>query len=490
MTKDEFNSFTSNIPGTVLCIKKFGSAPDVFYSNSIKDCTGYTPEEIIRMPGNHFSIVHEDDFQTVKKKYTELQTNHEASNGTIKYRINSKNGDIHWLRENLRIQWGSENNIEQIISSIVDVTDLTNENEIIKGEFERIQEVNFAKDKFISIVAHDLRAPFTSLLGFTEILLNEPDLPEEEKNEYLNYINDASKNQLLLINYLLDWSRLQTGRVAVESRRLNLSTIIQNISIYLSGTVIQKKINFKVNIPEDLYIFADEKLINQVFTNLISNSIKFTPEGKSIIVSAQRFKEGMVEAVVSDDGLGIPEEDQDKLFKLEHKVSTPGTRGEKGTGLGLTLVKEIVEKHGGDIWFYSEISKGTSFHITVPEAKNLVLIVEDDASTRQLYKRILSKVVPNFELIEANNGYEAMSQIVDTIPSLVITDHSMPLMNGYQLIEAIREKEEAKNIPVIVVSAKISDQLLEEYQKLGVDKLIKKPFDSNELSQAISQIIV
>ena len=119
-----------------------------------------------------------------------------------------------------------------------------------------------------------------------------------------------------------------------------------------------------------------------------------------------------------------------------------------------------------------------------------MLIVEDDASTRQLYKRILTKVVPNFELIEANNGYEAMSEIVDTYPSLVITDHSMPLMNGYQLIEAIREKEEAKNIPVIVVSAKISDQLREEYMKLRVDKLIKKPFDSDELSKVISQIIV
>lgn len=314
-------------------------------------------------------------------------------------------------------------------------------------------------------------------------------MPEQEKREYLNYINDASKYQLQLINYLLDWSRLQTGKIAVEAKRMNIKSLVSQTSSYLSGSLIKKQIKFNVKVPQDLFLIADEKLINQVLSNLINNAIKFTPEGKSITVSAARFKKGMVEIIVSDEGTGIAEEDKDKLFKLDEKFTTKGTIGEKGTGLGLTLVKEIVEKHGGEIWFYSQKGEGSEFHITVPEAKNLILLVEDDSSTRALYKRLLAKVTPNFEIVEAENGYEAISLISENIPSLVITDHSMPLMNGYQLVEAIREREETKHVPIIVISANINSDLKQKYSQLEVEQIVLKPFNKEALSQSITEIL-
>ncbi|MCF8259969.1 MAG: response regulator [Melioribacteraceae bacterium] len=484
MTRDEFKQLTKNLPNVVIAIRKTSGSEEIYYSTSIESLTGYTDEEMEAKPGGHLSIVYEDDFQEVKKNHSEMYSKYNGAPRSFDYRIEKRNGDIIWVRE--AIQFDDPDLLKQ---TLIDITEFKTSNTKLQKEKDDINEVNTAKDKFISIVSHDLRAPFTSLLGFTEILLNEPELPEEEKREYLNYINDASHNQLHLINYLLDWSRLQSGKISVEARRIKVKSLISQISSYLSGTLIKKQIKFKMNIPDDLFLVADEKLITQVMTNLISNAAKFTHAGKSITVTADRFKKGMVEVVVSDEGIGISEENKNRIFKLEEKVSTSGTNGEKGTGLGLTLVKEIVEKHGGEIWFYSKLNEGSEFHITVPEAKNLILLVEDDVSTRSLYQRLLSKITPNFEVCEANNGYEAISLISENIPSLVITDHSMPLMNGYQLVEAIREREETKHMPIIVISAQINPELKEKYSALGVEQIVLKPFNKEALSQSITEIL-
>ena len=346
------------------------------------------------------------------------------------------------------------------------------------------------KDRFLSIVSHDLRAPFTSLLGFSEILLNEPNLPFDERIEYLKYIYEASKTQLQLINHLLDWSKLQTGKITLEPKRINAKALISNCISVLTGAAMRKDIELKSDFPPDVFIFADERLLTQAVTNLINNSIKFTGEGKKIYVSINTFKEGMSEIVVRDEGVGISEENQDKLFRIDKKFSLEGTSGEKGSGLGLALVKEIIEKHGGDVWFYSKLGEGSEFHITVPEAKNVVVLVEDDVTLRQLYKKMITNLISNFKIIEAENGYEAMSIILNQSPSLVITDHDMPLMNGIQLVEAMRKKDANRNVPVIVISAKLNDDITKRYRELNVDKIITKPFKQAELIKCIKESVV
>jgi len=214
-----------------------------------------------------------------------------------------------------------------------------------------------------------LRAPFTSIIGFSEILLNEKDLPELERQEYLSYIRDAAETQLELVNHLLDWSRLQSGRITLDLKRLNLKIIVSNAISQLTGIAIRKGITVNNLVPDNFSINADEKLILQVLTNLIGNSIKFTPTGKQIYVSADNYKTGFIEIIVKDEGTGIAEKDINKVFKIGEKFTINGTNGEKGSGLGLILVKEIIEKHGGNIWFYSKEGEGTDFHFTIPEAK-------------------------------------------------------------------------------------------------------------------------
>ncbi len=138
----------------------------------------------------------------------------------------------------------------------------------------------------------------------------------------------------------------------------------------------------------------------------------------------------LIEIIIRDEGVGIQEENQLKLFKIDEKFSTEGTKGEKGIGLGLKLVKEIIEKHNGKIWFYSQPEVGTEFHFIIPEAKQIYLLVEDEPKTRIFDKKYILKEFPDAEIIETENGYEALNVAFKKVPSMAISDHDMPLMNG------------------------------------------------------------
>lgn len=458
-------------------------------SKSAEKITGYSPEELTNRKGGIFSIVHEDDVPGVKKAYTDFETDRCQTTTSLSYRILCKNQKVKWVKEIISAERNINGKIINLNSLICDVTSIKAKEEKLVKENDSLLEINKAKDRFISIVSHDLRAPFTSLLGFSEILLNEKDLPEEEKDEYLNYIHDASKNQLQMINYLLEWSRLQTGRVIPEIRRLELKTVVSTCIASLIGNAIRKDIELKQEIEGGIFIQADEKLISQAVSNLISNAIKFTPKNKSVTVTANKYKEGFIEIIVKDQGIGIGEDDQEKLFKIDQKFSLQGTDGEKGSGLGLTLVKEIVERHNGNIWFYSKENEGTEFHFTVPEAKNIILLVEDDQSLMGLYRKLIKKEFDGYEIIQSLNGYEAMSMVMNSLPTVVITDHDMPLMNGIQLVEAIRKKDKNYTVPVIVISAKLNDELRQKYENYGVSKILEKPVEPEELVVNMKELV-
>ncbi|HED06145.1 MAG TPA: hybrid sensor histidine kinase/response regulator, partial [Ignavibacteria bacterium] len=347
-----------------------------------------------------------------------------------------------------------------------------------RKELKSIKEVNASKDKFISILSHDLRAPFTSILGFSEILMNEPNLSKAERHEYLSYINDSAQHQLQLINYLLDWSRLQTGRIKIEPKRLNAQSIIFNCVSSLTGNAIRKNIDIKVNVDESIYVQSDERLLTQVITNLLSNAIKFSRDESSIIIYCNLFNDEFDEFVIKDHGIGISEKNKTRLFKIENMFSTEGTKGEKGTGLGLSLVKEIIEKHGGEIWFYSEPEKGSEFHFTIPRSPNSILLVEDVKGDRLYYEKLIKDNFKNFQVISVSNGFEAINTVFQKLPSLIITDHEMPLMNGSQLVENIRKEDSTLQIPIIVIATNISDKLKMTYRNLGVHQILKKPVDA------------
>ncbi len=450
---------------------------DIFYTSSIENLTGYLPEEVKAMPERGLSLIVPEDFSEVRHELNSFENNPAKTNLSLIYRIYKKSGEIIWVKESIFVERDSDGKIIRYDGIVTDISELKEvESKLVKSQ-ESLQILNKSKDRFISIISHDLRAPFTSILGFAEILLNETDLTDADRQEYLTYIYDSSLHQLQLVNYLLDYSRLQTGRIKVEPQRINAKYLVNNCISSLTGNVIRKNITIRVNVPEDINIKADERLITQALTNLLSNAIKFTNEGKSIEITVGMFKEGFIEFVVKDEGIGIPENCKEKLFQFDQKYTTEGTKGEKGTGLGLMLVKEIIDKHGGTIWFYSEQNEGSEFHFTVPKARDIIFIVEDDKASTLIIKKLVSKKLPSFEIYDAENGYAAITMMQDKIPTVIITDHEMPLMNGIHLIESIRKQDETNRIPVIVIAGNLTQDLKDKYAKIGVERVLNKPFD-------------
>jgi signal transduction histidine kinase len=462
---------------------------DIQYSENVLGVTGFVCSEIKVLKSAWQSLILKDDRPVYKKKLDEFEKNPDIDSVKLNFRITRKDGTIVSVSERIIVNRGFGGKIIKKFGMVIDVTDYLADIEKLTKKNEDLEQLNSSKDNFISILSHDLRAPFTSILGFSEILLNETSLPEKDKTEYLKYIHDSSQNQLQLINYLLDWSRLQTGRLKIEPQRLHTQSITYNCVSYLTGLVVRKNINISVNIPDAFYIDADERLISQVLANLISNAVKFSREDGSVEVSANVYNNDFIEVIVKDSGIGIPEANQEKLFNIGKLFTTEGTKGEKGSGLGLALAKQIIEKHGGEIWFYSLEGEGSEFHFTVPSATNTILLVIDNKEERNNLEGSIKKDYPNFTVITAENAFEALGIISTKLPSLILADHNLPLMNGLQFVNMVRKENKNIIVPFIVFLDSDSEATLKSYQEIGVKTLKRKPLLTEQLKEKIESLL-
>jgi signal transduction histidine kinase len=232
---------------------------------------------------------------------------------------------------------------------------------------EELARANASKDKFFSIIAHDLKSPFTALLGISEIMIeNWQDMPDEDKIEFLKDIYSSSKNTFNLLQNLLEWSRSQTGRIQVEKSNFSPYEVIHENITVLQQHADNKGITIMNSVKKDISCFADKNMISTVFRNLISNSIKFTNQGGTIQLSASNA-DNCYQFCLSDNGIGMTKETVSKLFKINEKIQSSGTANETGTGLGLLLCKEFLEKNDGNIFVESEAKVGSKFFFTIPK---------------------------------------------------------------------------------------------------------------------------
>lgn len=240
----------------------------------------------------------------------------------------------------------------------------------IRNKNEKLQAVNAEKDKFFSIIAHDLRGPLGAFMEATKILTDElPNMSGEEIREISGELNKESTRIYALLENLLQWSRLQRGILKFEPVEQNLSDLVKNAVMPLYASAEIKNISVNINIPDNFVVKADTRMIETVIRNLVSNAIKFTPGGK-VAVNASPGEGEFIKTSVRDNGIGIPSELIDNLFSLTSKANRPGTEGEPSSGLGLLLCKEFIEKHGGRIWVESEPGKGTEFFFLLPGRGN------------------------------------------------------------------------------------------------------------------------
>lgn len=216
------------------------------------------------------------------------------------------------------------------------------------------------------IIAHDLRSPFNNILGFSELLVEEIaryDIPEFKKK--LNYIRSSAKSTLVLLDNLLNWSKTQTGEFGVNLQTIKLTSVVKEVFEFSKSGADKKNISLNFPESEEIEFYADQNMVKTILRNLISNAIKFTNTHGEINIFA--FKnEKFVEITVSDNGIGMSDKVKSEIFKLETNSSTNGTEDERGSGLGLVLCKELVKKHGGEIWVESVLGKGSAFKFTLP----------------------------------------------------------------------------------------------------------------------------
>ena len=249
----------------------------------------------------------------------------------------------------------------------IDITEQKLAEQALKDREASLRELNATKDKFFSIIAHDLRSPFNSIIGFSSLLtkqIQDGDFAAIEK--YAGIIQNSSQQAFDLLMNLLEWSRLQTGRMAFNPENIDIVTLIKQSSELLNSSAQEKSITIYTEMPVNLPFFADKAMISTILRNLISNAIKFTETGGQIVISTKQMSNELVISVL-DNGVGINSESIGKLFRIDESYSTVGTQNEKGTGLGLLLCKEFIDKHGGRIWVESERGKGSRFFFSIPK---------------------------------------------------------------------------------------------------------------------------
>ena len=241
---------------------------------------------------------------------------------------------------------------------------------LIESE-RKLSELNATKDKFFSIIAHDLKNPFNSILGLSGLLKNNINKFDMEKiNKFVESINSVSLNAYKLLENLLEWSKAQTGKIDYKPTNLIFEGLLIDVVSLTENLAGAKNISINYKISDCLTVFADPNMLNTVLRNLISNAVKFTNRNGNITITAGRQNDEIL-VIVSDTGVGINENTIHKLFNISEKVSSLGTEEEKGTGLGLLLCKEFVEKHNGRIWVESIENKGSDFKFTIPLWKEL-----------------------------------------------------------------------------------------------------------------------
>lgn len=265
----------------------------------------------------------------------------------------------------------SENKYQKLAEELEEkvrdrTSELENANKQLLVSEAQLKELNATKDKFFNIVAHDLKNPFTSLLGATELLFNNIQNMDREKIRKLAQIlNDSAKSGYSILLNLLDWSRSQTGTIKINLQKINISKLIEESIADVHLSALDKEITIDSDVSNDIMIIADRNMVNTILRNLISNSIKFTNRGGRVRITG-KIKNHDVVVSVKDNGIGISQENISKLFRIDSKFSRPGTDKETGTGLGLKLSREFVEKLGGKIWAESAENQGSEFTFTLP----------------------------------------------------------------------------------------------------------------------------
>jgi len=334
-----------------------------FVSPSWTTILGHSPNQVLGKSFQEF--VHIEEIPYCLQFLNELIVTGQPQNG-VEYRIRDKDGIWHWHTSGCVPILDELDCVIGFYGISRDVTERKLAEAEIKLKNENLCKANAEKDKFFSIIAHDLRSPFNNFLGFTKLMAeDQSDLSKDEIQYMAASIHDSAANLFRLLENLLQWAKVQQGLIPVHLKILSLELVIKEcVSVFLESAK-NKNIHVCFDIPKDYKVFSDSNVLKTIVRNLVSNAVKFTPKGGSVKLSA-KIRDPFIEISVSDSGIGMTNVMVENLFKLDVPTSRCGTENEPSTGLGLILCKEFVESQGGNIWVESVTGQGSTFYFTVP----------------------------------------------------------------------------------------------------------------------------
>lgn len=438
-----------------------------------------------------------------------------------------------WMFINFRLKFLEKKTIalEAIVNERTRL--VREQKETLEEQAKKLVELDRLKTNFFTNISHEFRTPLTLVMGQIENILDTA--AEEKVKTKLKMALSNSKRLHSLINQLLELSRLEAGEIRLKVANVELISFLKKVFSAFESYAERKnvKLEFKSD-PKTLYLYFDREKLEEIFNNLISNAIKFTPEGGLILFRiVEIMNDNTIELTVEDSGVGISQEALPHIFDRFYQADSSQTREYEGTGIGLAIVKELVDLHQGEIKVASITGKGTTFKIylkkgsthflnksfveiidrlenPVEEAqtlttfqsdkeaftdenedigikdKDVVLVVEDNTEMRLYIQEQLNE---NFNILLAKNGEEGVKKASENIPDLIITDVMMPIMNGFDLTLKIKNDRRTSHIPIIMLTAKADEESKLKGLDLGVDDYLVKPFSRKELYARVGNLI-
>ena len=368
-------------------------------------------------------------------------------------------------------------------------------------DITELAKVDQMKTEFVSMVSHELRTPLTSIKGYVDLVVDgEAGEINETQRGFLSIVQSNTDRLIALINDLLDISRIESGKIQLKPTVMPLDQVIREVATSLRKQIDDKKINLELVLPQGpLKVKGDQARITQILTNLLSNAYKFTPAGGKINVSAKRT-DGQVQVNVTDSGIGISAQDQQRLFTKFFRVDSSVTQEAGGTGLGLAITKSIVEMHGGKMWVKSKLGKGSTFSFTLPAVapvegprthpegslgtRGKILVVEDEPDTAQLVRVYLEK--SGYQTIVATSGQEALDKARQECPDLITLDVLLPDIDGFTVLERLKAEPDTASIPVLMLTI-VQDRNMAI--RLGAVEYFTKPIDRDRLLDYVRRIM-
>ena len=388
----------------------------------------------------------------------------------------------------------------------------------LEKEKDRAEKSEQFKQQFLANMSHEIRTPMNAIKGMIDILIRRK--PKVDQKKYLNGIKESSNSLLILINDILDLSKIEVGKIELELIPFSITDIIKNVDTIMRFKAEEKGLLLKSDIPTEIpVIVGDPSRFQQIIINLVGNAIKFTEKGT--VTTSVKLEDAEIDGhivahiMVSDTGIGISSNQIKKVFNSFEQAYTDTSRIYGGTGLGLSITKKLIELHNGKIWVESKVGKGSQFHFTIPyllcyKKENLetdsiisdtdelsqqlkgvkVLLVEDNEFNAVVAKEELEDSIDDTSIIVAENGAKAVEVLKNNDFDIVLMDVQMPIMNGYEATKEIREFSNQKsNIPIIAMTANVLKEEVELCYKAGMNDFISKPFETEVLIQKIHKLV-